>query len=324
MYAEAFKWVLEDRPYVGCEFRLSLSLSLSFFSGTVVRIWTRTERAQRAFRVAAMSAGLTVSTSSLSRTPRKRTNSISVLLHSGAGGLGLSVAYADTPCLAHARSRLPLLVTALAPGGAAALSGKIAVGDAIASVNRTPVNWPQVEPPPDLRGAAASTVRMRARSGSGGSPHTPVSPGSPGTPVTAPPSAAPLTLEAVRALFHAHDSAGTGTLSGSKRGCHAGSSPRLCPDAAANTKELAFSLLPAAVAGAAVASTATSAAADAGANAESCGVPQGGPAHRGPLELTIFSRADVERQAAPASSSPQSSSSSSSSSSASLSVARRN
>ena len=25
MYAEAFKWVLEDRPYVGCEFR-SLSL----------------------------------------------------------------------------------------------------------------------------------------------------------------------------------------------------------------------------------------------------------------------------------------------------------
>ena len=26
MYAKAFKWVLEDRPYVGCEFR-SLSLS---------------------------------------------------------------------------------------------------------------------------------------------------------------------------------------------------------------------------------------------------------------------------------------------------------
>ena len=24
MYAKAFKWVLEDRPYVGCEFRLSL------------------------------------------------------------------------------------------------------------------------------------------------------------------------------------------------------------------------------------------------------------------------------------------------------------
>ena len=23
MYAKAFKWVLEDRPYVGCEFRLS-------------------------------------------------------------------------------------------------------------------------------------------------------------------------------------------------------------------------------------------------------------------------------------------------------------
>ena len=34
MYAEAFKWVLEDHPYVGCEWRvqtdsLSLSLSLS-------------------------------------------------------------------------------------------------------------------------------------------------------------------------------------------------------------------------------------------------------------------------------------------------------
>ena len=27
MYAETFKWVLEDRPYVGCECRLSLSLS---------------------------------------------------------------------------------------------------------------------------------------------------------------------------------------------------------------------------------------------------------------------------------------------------------
>ena len=31
MYAKAFKWVLEDRPYVGCEFR-SLSLSLSIRS----------------------------------------------------------------------------------------------------------------------------------------------------------------------------------------------------------------------------------------------------------------------------------------------------
>ena len=29
MYAETFKWVLEDHPSVGCECRLTLSLSLS-------------------------------------------------------------------------------------------------------------------------------------------------------------------------------------------------------------------------------------------------------------------------------------------------------
>ena len=38
MYAKAFKWVLEDRPYVGCEFRLSLSKAGKIVGAAVGRV----------------------------------------------------------------------------------------------------------------------------------------------------------------------------------------------------------------------------------------------------------------------------------------------
>ena len=44
MYAEAFKWVLEDHPSVGCECT-TLSLSLSLFNGTQTLFGSRSLRA---------------------------------------------------------------------------------------------------------------------------------------------------------------------------------------------------------------------------------------------------------------------------------------
>ena len=38
MYAEAFKWVLEDRPYVGCEFHSEFRLSLRVQAPHLLRV----------------------------------------------------------------------------------------------------------------------------------------------------------------------------------------------------------------------------------------------------------------------------------------------
>ena len=138
------------------------------------------------------------------RTPRKRTNSMIVRLYCGEGGLGIAVAYADALCLPHARSRLPLLVTALSPGGAAQLSGKIAVGDAIASINQLPVDWPRMPGADPLSPSLAASSGERARSNSDDGM---ASAGSAATGVRAepqqvglPPTAMPLTLGGVSGL----------------------------------------------------------------------------------------------------------------------------